>query len=111
MQSVYRFLREAREEGTIPWEWIVDDQCFGVSQSDCVQSGVNFKHEVGESVWCSTLADVTNPLAKYRGIGQGVAPKCLMRGDEHVLAVEGIHLLGRETKRRRRPASPQNCVK
>jgi hypothetical protein len=34
------------------------------------------------------------------------------RGDEHVLAVEGLkHLLGRETKRRRRPASPQNCVK
>jgi hypothetical protein len=34
------------------------------------------------------------------------------RGDEHVLAVEGLkHLLGRGTKRRRRPALPQNCVK
>jgi hypothetical protein len=25
MQKVYRLLREAREEGTIPWEWIVDE--------------------------------------------------------------------------------------
>jgi hypothetical protein len=25
MQRVYRLLREAREEGTIPWEWIVDE--------------------------------------------------------------------------------------
>jgi hypothetical protein len=25
MQSVYRLLKEAREEGTIPWEWIVDE--------------------------------------------------------------------------------------
>jgi hypothetical protein len=34
------------------------------------------------------------------------------RGDEHALAVEGLkYLLGHETKRRRRPASPQNCVK
>jgi hypothetical protein len=25
MQRVYRLLREAREDGTIPWEWIVDE--------------------------------------------------------------------------------------
>ncbi len=25
MQAVYRLLKEAREEGTIPWEWIVDE--------------------------------------------------------------------------------------
>jgi hypothetical protein len=25
MQRVYRLLKEAREEGTIPWEWIVDE--------------------------------------------------------------------------------------
>lgn len=25
MQGVYRLLKEAREEGTIPWEWIVDE--------------------------------------------------------------------------------------
>jgi hypothetical protein len=25
MQCVYRLLKEAREEGTIPWEWIVDE--------------------------------------------------------------------------------------
>jgi hypothetical protein len=25
MQKVYRLLRQAREEGTIPWEWIVDE--------------------------------------------------------------------------------------
>src|SRR5256885_11960608 len=25
MQKVYRLLKEAREEGTIPWEWIVDE--------------------------------------------------------------------------------------
>jgi hypothetical protein len=25
MQRVYRLLRQAREEGTIPWEWIVDE--------------------------------------------------------------------------------------
>src|SRR5215831_11257608 len=25
MLRVYRLLREAREEGTIPWEWIVDE--------------------------------------------------------------------------------------
>jgi hypothetical protein len=25
MSSVYRLLKEAREEGTIPWEWIVDE--------------------------------------------------------------------------------------
>jgi hypothetical protein len=25
MQTVYRLLKEAREEGTIPWEWIVDE--------------------------------------------------------------------------------------
>lgn len=25
MQSVYRLLKEAREEGTVPWEWIVDE--------------------------------------------------------------------------------------
>src|SRR5262249_6506176 len=25
MQRVYRLLREAREEGSIPWEWIVDE--------------------------------------------------------------------------------------
>lgn len=25
MNSVYRLLKEAREEGTIPWEWIVDE--------------------------------------------------------------------------------------
>jgi hypothetical protein len=25
MQRVYRLLREAREEGTIPWDWIVDE--------------------------------------------------------------------------------------
>jgi hypothetical protein len=25
MQRVYRLLREAREQGTIPWEWIVDE--------------------------------------------------------------------------------------
>ena len=25
MPSVYRLLKEAREEGTIPWEWIVDE--------------------------------------------------------------------------------------
>ena len=25
MQVVYRLLKEAREEGTIPWEWIVDE--------------------------------------------------------------------------------------
>jgi hypothetical protein len=25
MQMVYRLLKEAREEGTIPWEWIVDE--------------------------------------------------------------------------------------
>jgi hypothetical protein len=32
--------------------------------------------------------------------------------DEHKLAVEGLkHLLGHVTKRRRRPFSPQDCVK
>ena len=32
-------------------------------------------------------------------------------GDEHILAVEGLkHLLGRVTKQRRRPASPQHQV-
>jgi hypothetical protein len=25
MQRVYRLLKEAREQGTIPWEWIVDE--------------------------------------------------------------------------------------
>jgi len=25
MQRVYRLLKEAREEGRIPWEWIVDE--------------------------------------------------------------------------------------
>src|SRR3974390_2262498 len=25
MQRVYRLLKEAREEGIIPWEWIVDE--------------------------------------------------------------------------------------
>jgi hypothetical protein len=25
MKTVYRLLKEAREEGTIPWEWIVDE--------------------------------------------------------------------------------------
>jgi hypothetical protein len=25
MQTVYRLLKEAREEGTIPWEWVVDE--------------------------------------------------------------------------------------
>src|SRR5436190_9555600 len=25
MQRVYRLLKEAREEGDIPWEWIVDE--------------------------------------------------------------------------------------
>ena len=25
MQTVYRLLKEAREEGTIPWDWIVDE--------------------------------------------------------------------------------------
>jgi hypothetical protein len=25
MQRVYRLLKEAREEGAIPWEWIVDE--------------------------------------------------------------------------------------
>src|SRR5262245_52195415 len=25
MQRVYRLLKEAREEGVIPWEWIVDE--------------------------------------------------------------------------------------
>jgi hypothetical protein len=25
MQAVYRLMKEAREEGTIPWEWIVDE--------------------------------------------------------------------------------------
>ncbi len=25
MQRVYRLLKEAREDGTIPWEWIVDE--------------------------------------------------------------------------------------
>ena len=25
MQRVYRLLREAREQGVIPWEWIVDE--------------------------------------------------------------------------------------
>ena len=25
MQRVYRLLREAREDGTVPWEWIVDE--------------------------------------------------------------------------------------
>src|SRR3954466_13855449 len=25
MQRVYRLLKEAREEGTVPWEWIVDE--------------------------------------------------------------------------------------
>ena len=33
-------------------------------------------------------------------------------GDEHVLAVEGLkHLLGHVSKRRRRPVSPQDCIK
>ena len=25
MQRVYRLLKEAREQGVIPWEWIVDE--------------------------------------------------------------------------------------
>jgi hypothetical protein len=25
MQRVYRLLKQAREEGVIPWEWIVDE--------------------------------------------------------------------------------------
>ena len=25
MQRVYRLLKEAREQGDIPWEWIVDE--------------------------------------------------------------------------------------
>ena len=25
MQRVYRLLKEAREQGIIPWEWIVDE--------------------------------------------------------------------------------------
>ena len=27
MQRVYRLLREAREQGLIPWDWIVDETC------------------------------------------------------------------------------------
>jgi len=36
MQRVYRLLKEAREDGTIPWEWIVDEtrELHGVAEDD-----------------------------------------------------------------------------
>lgn len=84
MQSVYRFLREAREEGTIPWEWIVDET-RGIEQVATWDDPDDYMRAVGRSyrrdfwqqqpkriqVWSEkgTVRGVLKPVLDEYGVG------------------------------------------
>jgi hypothetical protein len=87
MQGVYRLLKEAREEGTIPWEWIVDE----TREREQVSTWDNpaaFVHDVARAyrrdfwqqqperveVWSEkgTVRGVLKPLLDEYGVGFNV---------------------------------------
>src|SRR5215469_9909595 len=84
MQRVYRLLKEAREEGTIPWDWIVDEtrELEQVATWDSPEAFVSHMHRsyrrdfwlrqpVRVEVWSEkgTVRGVLAPILNEYGVG------------------------------------------
>src|SRR5262249_17528263 len=91
MQSVYRLLKEAREDGTVPWSWIVDETRgleIGASWSDPEEFAEQMTAAYRRSFWAQQPGRCQVWSAK--GTGRGLLKPILNKYGIGFNAVHGF---------------------